>query len=46
MSKSEKYAIAKKYVDNQLKTINKPKKLSAKEYDTMVKKVASTILCK
>jgi hypothetical protein len=46
MSEREKYQIAKQYVDNQLKTINKSKQLSVKEYDTMVKKVASTIVCK
>ena len=46
MSEREKYQIAKQYVDNQLKTINKSKQLSAKEYGSMVKRVASTIVCK
>lgn len=46
MSENEKYKIAKTYVDNQLKTLNRAKQMSKKEYDAMVQKVASTIICK
>lgn len=49
MSTSEKIDVAKKYVDAQLKVLERhgksSKRLTAEKYDEMVAKVAKVIVC-
>ncbi|HEU0049882.1 MAG TPA: hypothetical protein VFQ43_20000 [Nitrososphaera sp.] len=49
MSAQERYQIAKEYVDRQIQNMEKNglkvKKISAQEYDHMVKRLAKDITC-
>jgi hypothetical protein len=50
MSDKERIAVARKYVDEQIKTMKengaKRTEIPAEQYNRMVEKVAKTILCK
>jgi hypothetical protein len=49
MSEQERIAVAKQYVDEQIKTMKEnggKTEIPSEQYDRMVAKVAKTILCK